>query len=95
MKRSWLYRTIPGAKHTPFRKVENGLLHKGGFDLEPTPQQFRWQPMDREKFLDGKEVDFVQGKVLSEWRRLCVTSRRPETVQQTVIEDHRLLFVWL
>lgn len=66
MKRSWLYRVLPGVKHTPFRKIENGLLFRGAFDsLEPTPQQYRWQPMDREAFLEGKSVDFVQGKHMS------------------------------
>lgn len=64
LKRTWLYRTMPGVKHSPFTKVDNGLLFKGSFDgLEVTPQQFRWQPMDREAFLQGKEVDFVQGLV--------------------------------
>lgn len=66
IKRTWLYRTLPGAKHTPFRKVENGLLHKGGFDTEPTPQQFRWQPLDKQAFLEGKNIDFVQGRALLE-----------------------------
>jgi homogentisate 1,2-dioxygenase len=62
LKRTWVYRTLPGVKHTPFEKADNGMLFRGSFDgLEVTPQQFRWQPMDREAFLAGKEVDFVQG----------------------------------
>jgi hypothetical protein len=28
-RRTWLYRAVPSVCHTPFQKIENGLLYKG------------------------------------------------------------------
>eukprot|EP01126_Amoeba_proteus_P020085 TRINITY_DN2052_c0_g1_i1.p1 TRINITY_DN2052_c0_g1~~TRINITY_DN2052_c0_g1_i1.p1 ORF type:complete len:366 (+),score=56.65 TRINITY_DN2052_c0_g1_i1:78-1175(+) len=63
IKRSWLYRTLPSVLHTPFEKIDNGLLTRSFEGLEPFPQQTRWQPMDREAFLEGKSIDFSQGLI--------------------------------
>jgi homogentisate 1,2-dioxygenase len=60
-RRTWLYRAIPSACHTPFQKIDNGLLHKGSFDaLEANPNQMRWEPNDLNS-IEGKKIDFTQG----------------------------------
>jgi homogentisate 1,2-dioxygenase len=58
-QRSWLYRIQPSAKHKPFRRIDNGLLCSTPFDLETTPNQLRWDPLE----FPDKEKDFVDGLI--------------------------------
>jgi len=58
-QRSWLYRIRPSAAHKPFRRTENGLFCSTPFDLETTPNQLRWNPLE----FPGEEKDFVDSLV--------------------------------
>lgn len=58
-QRSWLYRIQPSAKHKPFRRIDNGLLCSTPFDLETTPNQLRWNPLE----FPAQEKDFIDGLV--------------------------------
>ena len=62
-KRSWLYRILPSAKHTPFKpytpavsKVVGGMTHNWD-EIEPNPNQIKWKPFQ----LPEEPVDFVDG----------------------------------
>src|SRR5262245_35782315 len=58
-QRSWLYRIRPSVKHKPFRRIDNGLLCSTPFDLETTPNQLRWNPLEFPK----EEKDFIDSLV--------------------------------
>jgi homogentisate 1,2-dioxygenase len=58
-QRSWLYRIRPSVMHKPFRRIDNGLLCSTPFNLETTPNQLRWNPVE----IPEKEKDFVDGLV--------------------------------
>ncbi|CAI9738626.1 homogentisate 1,2-dioxygenase-like isoform X2 [Octopus vulgaris] len=59
-QRTWLYRMRPSAVHHPFEKIDRGLLTNNWDDIEPNPNQTRWQPFDIPKVGESKK-DFVQG----------------------------------
>lgn len=56
--RSWLYRMVPSVKHFPFKKIEKGLLSNKWDEVDPDPNQLRWNPFD---IPSSSEVDFIQG----------------------------------
>jgi homogentisate 1,2-dioxygenase len=58
-QRSWLYRIRPSVTHKPFVRIDNGLLCSTPFDLETTPNQLRWDPIE----FPDKEKDFVDSLV--------------------------------
>jgi homogentisate 1,2-dioxygenase len=58
-QRSWLYRIRPSVKHKPFARIDNGLLRSTPFDLETTPNQLRWDPVE----FPDTEKDFIDGLV--------------------------------
>jgi homogentisate 1,2-dioxygenase len=58
-QRSWLYRIWPSAKHKPFRRIDNGLLQSTPFDLETTPNQLRWDPVE----FPSEPKDFIDSLV--------------------------------
>ena len=59
-RRSWLYRIRPSAAHSPFRRIDNGLLRSTPFDeAEPPPNRLRWDPLP---FPDGP-ADFIDSLV--------------------------------
>jgi homogentisate 1,2-dioxygenase len=56
--RSWQYRLRPSAEHSPFRKIDNGLLRTAPCTEAPTPpDRLRWNPFA----LPHKPVDFIEG----------------------------------
>ncbi|MBM3395053.1 MAG: homogentisate 1,2-dioxygenase [Betaproteobacteria bacterium] len=58
-RRSWLYRIIPSAKHSPFRALDGGLF-TNDFGSAPTPpDQMRWDPLP----VPERPTDFVEGLV--------------------------------
>jgi len=57
-QRSWLYRMVPSVKHIPFKKIEKGLLSNKWDEVDPDPNQLRWNPFD---IPSSSEVDFIQG----------------------------------
>jgi homogentisate 1,2-dioxygenase len=62
-RRSWLYRILPSARHSPFVKQDNGALYRGSFDsLEPNPERMRWNPLSFET-IEGKLIDFSEGLI--------------------------------
>lgn len=59
-RRTWVYRIRPSAIHTPFRRLEQGLLRTGPFDeADPTPTQLRWSAFP----FPARPTDFVDGLV--------------------------------
>jgi len=58
-QRSWLYRIRPSVHHMPFAPLEqiNKLLLSNFSNLEPNPNQLRWQPFD----IPETPTDFVEG----------------------------------
>ncbi|KAK3773334.1 hypothetical protein RRG08_023218 [Elysia crispata] len=56
-RRTWLYRIRPSVVHTPFQKIDKGLLTHDWDTVEPNPNQLRWHPFD----FPEKRQDFVQG----------------------------------
>ncbi|TAE22878.1 MAG: homogentisate 1,2-dioxygenase [Candidatus Kapaibacterium sp.] len=59
-RRSWLYRIRPSVVHTPFQRMDAGLLRGTPFDETPTPpNQMRWNPLPT----PPQGTDFVQGLV--------------------------------
>jgi homogentisate 1,2-dioxygenase len=58
-QRSWLYRIRPSVTHKPFRRIDNGLLQSTPFDLETTPNQLRWNPVE----FPDTEKDFIDGLI--------------------------------
>lgn len=62
-RRTWVYRAVPTVVHTPFKKINNGLLFNKPFDsCEPNPNQKRWNPVNLDT-LEGRKVDFTQGLI--------------------------------
>uniref|UniRef100_A0A0B6Z789 Homogentisate 1,2-dioxygenase n=1 Tax=Arion vulgaris TaxID=1028688 RepID=A0A0B6Z789_9EUPU len=56
-QRTWLYRIRPSVVHTPFKKIEKGLITHDWDSVEPNPNQLRWSPFDIPK----TNQDFVEG----------------------------------
>jgi homogentisate 1,2-dioxygenase len=55
-RRSWLYRMRPSAMHSPFRRLDNGLIRTAPCsEAAPSPNRLRWNPLP---FPDAPE-DFV------------------------------------
>ena len=45
-KRSWMYRIRPSVVHSPYKRIDNGLLRSTPFaEVETTPNQLRWDPV--------------------------------------------------
>lgn len=47
---------VPSVKHFPFKKVDKGLLSDKWDEVDPDPNQLRWNPFD----IPSSEVDFVR-----------------------------------
>jgi homogentisate 1,2-dioxygenase len=59
-RRSWLYRMMPSAKHSAFRRVPNRLVRSAPFnEVEASPNQMRWNPLP----LPEVPTDFIDGWV--------------------------------
>ena len=58
-RRSWLYRIRPTSLHQPFERIDNGRLVNDFSGVEPSPNQFRWNPMP----IPAESTDFLQGLV--------------------------------
>jgi homogentisate 1,2-dioxygenase len=59
-RRSWLYRILPSAMHTAFRRIDNGLIRSAPFDeVAPPPNRLRWNPLP----FPDTPADFVEGLV--------------------------------
>ena len=58
-RRSWLYRIQPTAKHEPFARIENRHLTNRFNDVDPSPNQLRWDPLP----LPTVPTDFVDSLV--------------------------------
>jgi homogentisate 1,2-dioxygenase len=58
-RRSWLYRIQPAAKHEPFAHIDNGRLTNSFGEMDPSPNQLRWDPLP----LPSESTDFVDGLV--------------------------------
>src|SRR3974390_2336788 len=57
-RRTWTYRIRPSAGHSPFRRLDNGLLCTAPFnETEPPPTQLRWDPLP----MPQAPTDFVEG----------------------------------
>jgi homogentisate 1,2-dioxygenase len=57
-RRTWVYRIMPSAAHTPFERIGNGLLRSAPFrEVEPDPNRLRWDPPP----LPSLSTDFVDG----------------------------------
>jgi len=57
-KRSWMYRIRPSVVHSPYRRIDNGLLRSTPFaEVETTPNQLRWSPVA----IPDESTTFVQG----------------------------------
>jgi homogentisate 1,2-dioxygenase len=56
-KRTWTYRIRPSVLHKPFARIDNKLLASKFDELETTPNQLRWNPLQMPK----TETDFVDG----------------------------------
>ena len=58
-RRSWLYRIQPAAKHEPFERIENRHVTNAFGEVDPSPNQLRWDPLP----LPSAPTDFVDGMV--------------------------------
>jgi homogentisate 1,2-dioxygenase len=57
-RRSWLYRILPSAMHTPFHRIDNGLWRSAPFmETEVSPNRLRWDPLP----MPSAPVDFIDG----------------------------------
>jgi homogentisate 1,2-dioxygenase len=56
-RRTWLYRILPSAMHAPFHRIDNGLWRCAPFDVEPSPNRLRWDPLP----MPSTPVDFIDG----------------------------------
>src|ERR1700674_4707913 len=56
-RRSWLYRIRPAAIHGEFRRTGAGALTSRFDEVEPSPNQLRWNPMP----IPSEPADFVEG----------------------------------
>ena len=58
-RRSWLYRIQPAAKHTPFKRIDNARITNRFNEVDPSPNQLRWDPLP----VPTAPTDFVDGLV--------------------------------
>ena len=58
-RRSWLYRIQPAAKHEPFTRIDNRRLTNRFDEIDPSPNQLRWDPLP----LPPTPTDFIDGLV--------------------------------
>ncbi len=58
-KRTWTYRIRPSVTHKPFARIDNGKVVAKFDDLETTPNQLRWNPLQ----MPETPTDFVDGIV--------------------------------
>ena len=57
-RRSWLYRILPSAMHSPLRRLDNGLWRSAPFaEAEPSPNRLRWDALP----MPAEPVDFIDG----------------------------------
>lgn len=56
-RRSWLYRIRPAAVHGEFRRMHDGYLTSRFDEVEPSPNQMRWNPLP----IPAEPTDFVAG----------------------------------
>src|SRR5262249_38494551 len=56
-RRSWLYRLRPAAVHGEFRRTDDGLLSSRFDEIEPSPNQLRWNPLP----IPVEPTDFIAG----------------------------------
>jgi homogentisate 1,2-dioxygenase len=56
-KRTWTYRIRPSVLHKPFARIDNNLLVSKFAELETTPNQLRWNPLQ----MPEAETDFIDG----------------------------------
>jgi homogentisate 1,2-dioxygenase len=55
--RSWLYRILPAAQHSPFRTLAHATFHNRFDEAPATPNQMRWDPLP----MPAAGTDFVDG----------------------------------
>ena len=56
--RTWLYKIRPSAMHSPFRRIDNGLVRSGPFnEVETPPNRLRWDPLP----MGSAPQDFIDG----------------------------------
>ena len=56
--RSWQYRLRPSAAHSPFRKIDNGLIRTAPCaEVATSPNRLRWNPFP----MAAKPADFIDG----------------------------------
>jgi homogentisate 1,2-dioxygenase len=58
-RRSWLYRIRPAAMHEPFVRGDDRRIVSAFDDVEPPPNQLRWNPLP----MPSAPTDFVDGLV--------------------------------
>jgi homogentisate 1,2-dioxygenase len=58
-RRSWLYRIRPSVKHSPFRRIGDGLVNNNFSEAPTPPGQLRWDPIP----IPQEPTDFIDGLV--------------------------------
>jgi homogentisate 1,2-dioxygenase len=59
-RRTWMYRTRPSAMHSPFARLDNGLVRSAPFSEAETPAgRLRWDPLP----IPDAPADFLDGLV--------------------------------
>ncbi len=59
-KRSWLYRITPTTAHSPFKRIDNGLLRSAPFnEVDASANRLRWNAVE----IPSKPTDFIDGLV--------------------------------
>ncbi|MFN0315233.1 MAG: homogentisate 1,2-dioxygenase [Burkholderiales bacterium] len=58
-RRTWLYRILPAAKHSPFERIDNGRWTSDFSVLGATPNRLRWEPLPS----PAVSADFVGGMI--------------------------------
>ncbi|MDQ3132115.1 MAG: homogentisate 1,2-dioxygenase [Acidobacteriota bacterium] len=56
-RRTWTYRIRPSVTHKPFARIDNNLFVSKFNELETTPNQLRWNPLQ----MPQNETDFIDG----------------------------------
>ena len=57
-RRTWVYRITPSARHSAFRRIDNGKLRSAPFtETEPNPNRLRWNALPAPEL----PTDFVDG----------------------------------
>jgi homogentisate 1,2-dioxygenase len=57
-RRSWLYRLLPSAAHSTFRRIPQRLVRSAPLgEVEATPNQLRWDPLP----IPAEPADFIDG----------------------------------